>query len=65
MGWISVKDSLPEYNHEPRSLGVEVEVKGVDLPKDFAFYGVRQTDKPNFYIYGRVLSGVTHWKYKR
>lgn len=62
--WISVEDELPECNMKPNSFGVQVlvwphveENKRVDL-----YYGCRVTDEPNFYMYGRVCHGVTHWQ---
>lgn len=68
MEWISVRDRKPKLTkaqREPRSFGVQVriwppfETPG-EAPSDTAFYGCRQTDEPNFYLYGRVID-VTHW----
>lgn len=63
--WISVDEKLPDCDMKPGSFGVEVEVKpgffdGVKRVPN-AFYGCRQTDKPNFYLYGAVFY-PTHWR---
>lgn len=65
-GWISVEDRLPVCDMKPNSFGVPVEVKpgffdGVKRVHN-ALYGCRQTDKPNFYLYGAVFH-PTHWRY--
>ncbi len=63
--WISVKDRLPECDMTPNSFGVQVlvwppfESDGCS-PMRIAFYGCRQTDEPNFYLFGRVFD-PTHW----
>ncbi len=63
--WISVKDRLPECDMTPNSFGVQVlvwppfESDGCSSMR-VAFYGCRQTDKPNFYLFGRVFD-PTHW----
>lgn len=66
MEWISVDDRLPKCNMKPNSKGVPV---AVDPPFNddgysnmpFAFYGCRQTDEPNFYIFGRVFYPERWW----
>lgn len=65
--WISVEERLPECDMTPNSFGVQV---GIYPPyksegssdTHFAFYGCRQTDEPNFYVYGRLIA-PTHWRY--
>lgn len=67
--WISVNDDLPKCDMTPNSFGVLVEIRprylfcDADKPERFAYYGCRQTDKPNFYKYGAVIDGITHWRY--
>lgn len=63
--WISVKDRLPKCSMKPNSFGVQVLIwppYKQDGCSDVheAFYGCRQTDEPNFYLYGRLID-VTHW----
>jgi hypothetical protein len=64
-GWISVKDRLPKCDLTPDSFGVPVLVYPAftdsgssDMVQ--AFYGCRQTDEPNFYVFGRIFD-PTHW----
>lgn len=60
--WISVKDKLPKCSKENGSCGVEVIIHPpINHGERTAYFGRRQTDKPNFYKYGAVLSEVTHW----
>lgn len=68
MKWINVKDELPKLTRsqrKPNAFGVQVliwphfKTEG-SSPSPYAFYGCRQTDEPNFYLYGRVID-VTHW----
>lgn len=69
-GWISVTVRKPELTKEqakPDAFGVQVliwppfqDVIGYSDSLT-AFYGTRVTDKPNFYLYGRVID-VTHWQ---
>lgn len=64
--WISVDERLPKCGKKVNSFGVMVQiwphVKEEGFTETaFAYYGCRQTNEPNFYIYGRVLSGITHW----
>ena len=58
--WIPVSERLPECDTTPNSFGVPVLVWPPfksDGCSDMtqAFYGCRQTDEPNFYIFGRVF----------
>lgn len=63
--WIKVEDRKPKCSAIPGSLGVPVliwprhDADGC-APSPFAFYGRRQTDGPNFYLYGSVIY-PTHW----
>lgn len=64
--WISVDERLPKCNKKPNSFGAQVLIwphSKSDMQSDMsiAFYGCRQTDDPNFYLFGRVLYEVTHW----
>lgn len=61
--WISIKDAKPEYKRGKYSLGTPVLVwPRVDPAIDgFAYYGKRMGDKPNFYLYGKIIEGITHW----
>lgn len=67
--WISVKERLPECDRRPDTFGIQVLVWPRDTLKEgyseaaTAFYGTRYgaASKPVFYMYGRVLSGITHW----
>jgi len=62
--WISIKDAKPKYSRSKNSLGTPVLVwPRQGLANDgFAYYGKRLSDKPNFYLYGAVLDGITHWQ---
>ena len=59
--WIDVKKRLPKCSKVRHSFGVPVLVyppfaEGAGYSASHqAFYGCRQTDKPNFYIYGVVF----------
>lgn len=67
MNWISVRKRLPRLTKarkQPNSFGVLVLIwprfESPDAtPSPIAFYGCRQTDKPNFYIYGHIIHDVT------
>ena len=65
MEWIPVADRLPECNKTPNGFGVAVLVyppyqsEGTSEMHQ-AFYGCRQTDEPNFYLFGRCFD-PTHW----
>jgi len=67
--WRSVIDEMPKCDMTPDSLGVAIEVKpkfkfhDKDPGESQCYYGRRQSDKPNFYKYGAVINGVTHWRY--
>lgn len=63
--WISVEDRLPECDLTPNSFGSQVLVyppydRDGYSPMSVAFYGCRQTDEPNFYLFGKVFN-PTHW----
>ena len=58
-GWIACSERMPDCDMQDRSFGVEVLVH--PHTERTAFYGCRQTKEPNFYKYGAVLSGITHW----
>lgn len=65
--WTLVSEGLPKCSKKPGSFGVQVLVDPPfrddgysDMP--LAYYGCRQTDKPNFYIYGRVFY-PDRWRY--
>lgn len=65
--WHPVEEALPKCSMEPNSFGVQVLVWPRFKPEGcsemaVAFYGCRQTDMPNFYMYGRPLYDVTHWR---
>lgn len=58
--WVAVTESLPKCSRKRWSTGVEVLV----WPRTVvgtAFYGRRVTGEPMFYIYGAVLTNITHW----
>ena len=64
--WISVDERLPECSKDANSFGVGVLVYPPFQSDGYsemtqAFYGCRQTDEPNFYIFGRVFY-PTHWQ---
>jgi len=66
MGWYEIEQALPECDLMPNNFGVQVliwpPIKEPGCSEiRVAFYGCRQTDQPNFYMYGRVLHGITHW----
>lgn len=60
--WISVADKKPPCPRKS-DLGtpVIVAVKGA-CESSIAFYGKCVSGKPDFYLYGAVLSGITHWQ---
>lgn len=63
--WIKVSKRRPKCSKVRNSFGVLVLVYppcGEDWLSQMhqVFYGCRHTDKPNFYIYGRVFY-PTHW----
>lgn len=67
--WIPVSVRKPRCRMEfgtpvliwPRNGGVDYEGYGID---GFAYYGRRATpsSRPEFYLFGIVLLGVTHWQ---
>jgi len=60
-GWISVEDQLPKCPRKAGSPGVEVLIHPRHVGEVTAFYGRRVTSQPNFYRYGALVNGVTHW----
>lgn len=65
-GWVPVEDRLPDCDMTPNSLGMQVLVHPPyqsegSSDMHAAFYGCRQTDEPNFYMFGRVFT-PTHWQ---
>lgn len=63
--WVAVSERLPECDMTPNSFGVQVLVYppyksegSSQMP--VAFYGCRQTNEPNFYLFGRCFD-PTHW----
>lgn len=65
--WIPVTSSLPDCNQAPDTFGVPVLIYPPFNDSGYtdihqAYYGTRVTDKPSFYLYGRVIN-VTHWMY--
>lgn len=63
--WFPVTGKKPLCSRDPDSLGTEVLVWPRDLPDIGAtvFYGRRATGKPEFYKYGAVVHGITHYAY--
>lgn len=70
-GWTRVRDGLPilsKAQRMPDQFGIMVQIyppveEYGTATMPVAFYGTRVTDKPDFYIYGRVIPNVTHWQY--
>lgn len=63
--WIPVSEQKPKCSKKPNSPGTPVLVYPPYNEDGYsqmtqAFYGCRQTDEPNFYIFGRVFD-PTHW----
>ena len=64
--WIKVEDRLPECDMRPNSFGVPILIwpylksEGTcEMP--MAFYGCRQSDEPNFYIFGKIIDPL-YWQ---
>ena len=63
--WIKVTDRTPACSMVQNSRGILVliwphyDADGYS-PSPIAFYGCRQSDEPNFYIYGRIIF-PTYW----
>ena len=67
--WISVKTKRPPCSRNPDAPGTPVlywpvttadsEAFGMD---GFCYYGRRATGRPEFYLFGAVVPGVTHWQ---
>lgn len=66
--WVSVEERLP-----PPGKKNELSAEFLIWPRDLefaegapvgatAYYGKRATSEPNFYKYGAVVHGVTHWR---
>jgi hypothetical protein len=66
-GWLS-RETPPLYDPRPGALGTPVLVwpykDRCDLKPRvmMAYYGVRVTDTPEFYLYGAVLGDITQWQ---
>jgi hypothetical protein len=66
-GWRS-RETPPLYDPKPGALGTPVLVwpyrDRCDLKPRvmMAYYGVRVTDTPEFYLYGAVLGDITQWQ---
>jgi len=69
-GWVDAKRRKPkltEAQRKPSAFGVQVLIwppYKSEAANDVhvAFYGCRHSDRPEFYIYGRVID-VTHWQH--
>lgn len=67
--WVSVKDYKPPCSSNPDILGTEVLIWPRDIShagtsdNATAFYGRRVTGRPEFYKYGAIINGITHWAY--
>jgi len=63
--WISVNDRLPKHNKKIYSKGVEVivwpSILADHVEVSTAFYGKRVNAQSNFYLFGAVIEGITHW----
>lgn len=65
----AAKHQLPVCDLTKDSFGVPVEVWLSDVAESVVgFYGMRcnvdDNPHPSFYLYGAVLKGVTHWRYR-
>ncbi len=66
-GWLPVKPVKPLCPRDPNALGTPVlvwprhrpNVYGLD---GFCYYGRRASAHPNFYLFGAVIHGITHWQ---
>lgn len=59
MIWRNIKEAKPKYTKKPDALGTPVIVYHEGEVKQ-AFYGVRITNSPRFYLYGAVMD-VEWW----
>ena len=66
--WLSVKMVKPPCPRSKDALGTPVLIwprnpcglfSGVD---GFCYYGKRATGRPEFYLYGAVIHGITHFQ---
>lgn len=60
--WLDVRMVKPPCPRGPDALGTPVLVWPRGDTDGFAYYGRRVSTQPNFYMYGLVIHGVTHWQ---
>jgi hypothetical protein len=67
MKWIPVTEKKPRCSRNPEEFGTPVLIwpRGKNRYGEdtggFCYYGRRATGRPEFYLFGAVVPGVTHW----
>ena len=61
MKWIKCSEKKPTCDRGKNARGPLVLVWPRDNNEGLAFYGRRASVRANFYLYGAVVSGITHW----
>lgn len=61
MKWTPVSEAKPPCSRDDYALGTPVLIWPRLTTDGFAYYGRRATGRPDFYLHGAALVGVTHW----